>query len=265
MPEGHSIARYAAQHRELLVGSQVAVTSPQGRFARGASRLDDRELTGIDTHGKHLFYRWRRAESLHVHLGLYGKFTTFHGAPPPPTQGTRLAMQADGVTIYLAGPTTCELVTPSAEERIRSRLGPDPLQSGRRGHSAAEFVGKLSRRSIPLGAAIIDQAVLAGLGNIYRSEVLFLTGLNPNTVANQVPEDKAVEIWDTSVALLRRGVKEGVIRTVPRSRIAGNQRLFVYKRDRYPCRRCGGPISTGTMADRSIWWCQSCQSTDHGS
>ena len=122
MPEGHTIRRYADRHRKVLAGRTVTASSPQGRFAAGAQRLNGRELLDVDAHGKHLFYRWRRAETLHIHLGLYGKFKLFRDDPPPPTPGTRLALATDDVTIYLAGPTVCELIVPSQEEAIHFRL-----------------------------------------------------------------------------------------------------------------------------------------------
>ena len=151
MPEGHSIYRHAERHRDLLAGQSVAADSPQGRFSRGADRISGRRLLDVDAHGKHLFYRWERAETLHIHLGLYGKFRVFDWDPPTPTPGTRLALRSDDVTVYLAGPTVCELVMPSREAEIRARLGPDPLQAGRRGHNARTFIENLARRSIPAG------------------------------------------------------------------------------------------------------------------
>lgn len=264
MPEGHSIYRYATEHREVLAGKKVAATSPQGRFRSGAARINGRKLLDVETHGKHLFYRWQRAETLHVHLGLYGKFRTFRSEAPPPTPGTRLVLSADSVSIYLAGPTVCELIDPSGEDRIRARLGPDPLKADTNGNTAAAFNANLSRRRIPVGAAILDQSVIAGVGNIYRAESLFLTGIDPATPANEVGASRAEELWDTCVELLESGVAEGKIVTVKRrplrsSRFEKHQDLHVYQRDRFPCRRCGGPISTAEMAGRNIWWCPSCQ------
>jgi endonuclease-8 len=263
MPEGHTIRRYAERHRKVLAGKQVAASSPQGRFAAGAQRLNGRELLDVDAHGKHLFYRWGRAETLHIHLGLYGKFRLFRSEPPPPTPGTRLALATDDVTIYLAGPTVCELIMPSQEDAILARLGPDPLKAETNGNTAEAFLANLSRRRIPIGAAILDQSVIAGIGNIYRAEGLFLTGIHPNIPANEVPAEKVQELWDKSVELLERGVAEGRITTMPRAplgRTNETDRLYVYKRDRFPCRVCGGPISTDEMAGRSMWWCDTCQS-----
>lgn len=262
MPEGHTIRRYADRHRKELAGRAVELSSPQGRFRAGAARLNGRRLLDVEAHGKHLFYRWQRAETLHVHLGLYGKFRLFRNDPPDPTPGTRLAMSTDDVTVYLAGPTVCELIEPSKEEAIMARLGPDPLKAGTDDNTLERFMVNLSRRRIPIGAAILDQSVIAGIGNIYRAESLFLTKIHPTLPANEVPADKVCELWDKTVELLERGVTEGRIVTRPRPsrrRAKETDRLYVYNRERFACRMCGGPISKGEMAGRSIWWCGSCQ------
>ena len=145
MPEGHSIFRHADRHRRLLADQVVTASSPQGRFARGAARISGRRLLDVQAHGKHLFYKWERAETLHVHLGLYGKYRVFQGEAGPPTPATRLTLSTADTTIHLAGPAVCELVEPSREEAIRARLGPDPLQAGNAGHNATTFAGKLNR------------------------------------------------------------------------------------------------------------------------
>jgi len=266
MPEGHSIHRYASEHREALSGQLITASSPQGRFSRGAARLNGRKLLDVEAHGKHLFYRWQRAETLHIHLGLYGRFRTFRSDPPPPTPNTRLVLSTDDVYIYLAGPTVCELIDPTRKEAIRARLGPDPLRVGTDGNTAAVFAANLVRRTIPIGSAVLDQSVIAGIGNIYRSETLFLTGIDPATPANEVTPEKIDELWAKSAELLARGVAEGKIVTVdrraPRTRhLERHDDLHVYQRERFPCRRCGGPISHGEMANRRIWWCASCQTS----
>jgi DNA-formamidopyrimidine glycosylase len=264
MPEGHTIHRHARLQRRRLVNRPVTVTSPQGRFTAGAARLDGRRLEDIDARGKHLFYRWEGGETLHVHLGLFGRFRTFTTDPPPPTEGTRLAMTADDATVYLAGPTVCELIDPDEEDAIRNRLGPDPLD---RTGDAEAFSANLSRRRIPIGAALLDQKVIAGVGNVYRAELLFLLGISPHTPANAVDTETAEALWDRTVTELRRGEKSGrIVTTDPadfgaaRDReLRRDERLYVYKRDGLPCRRCGTEIRTTEMANRSMWWCPACQ------
>lgn len=273
MPEGHTIHRLARKHREALVGQPVTTASPQGRFAAGAERLNGRILQGVDAHGKHLFYRWGEGRTLHVHLGLFGKFRLYRSAPPPPpSPNTRLVMTGNDATVYLAGPTICELIDPPGEELIRSRLGPDPLRNGSPSEKVARFTDNLSRRRIPIGAALLDQRVIAGVGNIYRAEALFLTGIDPRVPANALSGEAAERLWQMSADLLRQGEKAGRIITVDprdvgarrRRDLDRHQRLYVYKRNGEPCRRCGTVISTTEMSNRSIWWCSSCQPAGAG-
>jgi DNA-formamidopyrimidine glycosylase len=264
MPEGHTIHRHARRHRQLLAGRTLRVSSPQDRFAAGAALLDGRRLEAVDAHGKHLFYRWEGGESLHVHLGLFGKFRTHRADPPPPTEGTRLAMAGDGVVVYLAGPTICEFIDPMAEDALRARLGPDPLANGR---EPGAFVEALSRRRIPIGAALLDQKVVAGIGNVYRAELLFLAGIDPARPANQLTAEEATGLWSLAVDELRAGVRSGrIVTVVPaevgarrRSEIPRDRRLYVYKRTGEPCRRCRTPVAIREMAARSIWSCPRCQ------
>ena len=275
MPEGHVIHRYARSHREALGGRVVAASSPQGRFAAGSELIDGQQLESVDAYGKHLFYRWEGGATLHVHLGLFGRFRIHRSNPPPPTGATRLALSTDEVVIYLSGPTVCELIDPDTEEALRTRLGPDPLVARKRNGVAPSdaFVANMSRRSIPAGAALLDQRVIAGLGNIYRAEALFLEGIDPHLPAREINPDRAVDLWVTSVELLRRGVRSGRIVTVDptdvgarrRSDLGRTERLYVYQRHSQPCRRCGTSVMRAEMANRMLWWCPSCQPNGAGS
>jgi formamidopyrimidine-DNA glycosylase len=274
MPEGHTIHRLARKHREVLGGRTVATASPQGRFSSGARRLDGQTLKTVDAHGKHLFYRWGGGETLHVHLGLFGKFRLHRGQPPPePSANTRLTMTGGEVAVYLAGPTLCELIDPEEEDLIRSRLGPDPLRPGPSAVKLDQFTTNLSRRRIPIGAALLDQRVIAGLGNIYRAEALFRTGIDPLLPSDRLSTEATARLWFESAALLRQGRRDGRIITVDpadvgarrRSDLGPTERLYVYKRDGEPCRRCGTPLSMTEMANRGIWWCSSCQPSGAGS
>ena len=264
MPEGHTIHRHARLQRAALAGSRVRAWSPQGRFAEGAALLNGQTLTDIEAVGKHLLYRWESGDTLHVHLGLFGKYKTYHGDPPPPSEATRLAMANGRSVVYLAGPTICEIIDPEDEDRLRTRLGPDPLGRGR---SGPRFVANLARRQIPIGAALLDQSVVAGVGNVYRAEVLFKEGIDPHTPAQLLTPAEARALWSRITTELGRGELEGRIVTVApadvgvrrRSDIPRGERLYVYKRDGLPCRRCGTAIRSAEMANRLIWWCPSCQ------
>lgn len=270
MPEGHTLHRIADRHNDVLAGRSLRVSSPQGRFAEGARDLDGEVLDSAEAHGKHLFYRWANGANLYVHLGLVGKFRTWPaGAAPPPTPGTRLAMASDEAVTYLAGPMACRLVTSEEAAAVIDQLGPDPIRS-RRGRS--EFATRLARKRVPIGAALLDQSVLAGIGNVYRAELLFLLGIHPEVRADRLSAIEVDALWDLAVDELRAGVQAGRIITVrPRELgvrrridLGGDERLYVYHRDGLPCRRCGTEIVAREIGARRIWWCPKCQPGDGG-
>ncbi|HVM18943.1 MAG TPA: DNA-formamidopyrimidine glycosylase family protein [Egibacteraceae bacterium] len=263
MPEGHTIHRYAREHRTLLRGVPVAASSPQGRFSAGAAVLDGQTLLDAEGYGKHLFYRWTDERTLHVHLGLYGAFRRFDGDAPPPTPGTRLQLRAGATTLRLAGPTACDLIDPAQEERIRARLGPDPL---RRDADPEQVWATLRRRATPVGGALIDQSVLAGIGNVFRCEALFLHQINPETPSHDLAREQFDALWSTLVGMLRDGVRRGRIITVDPAELGKTRRQmtvddwrYVYRRTGLPCRRCGTPIVSWTLAARTMYACPRCQ------
>ncbi len=237
MPEGHTIHRLARRHTRLLRGLAVAAASPQGRAAAAAAAIDGRVLDGVDAHGKHLLYRFGE-ETLHVHLGLYGRFREVRevrGAP-------RLVLgdtEGAGVLLQLSGPIACELMAPPQEDRLLARLGPDPLRPGA---DPGRVFAALRRRRIALGAALMDQAVVAGIGNAYRAEMLLEAGLDPFRPANSLDQEEFDRLWDVVCAQLRRGVRSG--RITPR-------RLY----RRTACGSCGGPVATAMLAARTLYWC----------
>ena len=265
MPEGHVLHRAARLQGRRFRGQRVAVTSPQGRFVDGAARLDGQVVTGIDALGKHLFYRFDAGDVLHVHLGLFGKFRVRSLPAPEPSPNARLVMESSRDHLHLAGPTVCELLDPDDEDVLRARLGPDPILDPDDG--ADRLVAKLSRRSISIGAALLDQSVVAGIGNVYRSELLFLAGVHPLSVAKELDEEAVRDLWARSVVALLDGERMGRIVTVVPDEIGAESqrelrrgdRLYVYKRAGDPCRRCGAEIRTADADGRNVWWCPDCQ------
>ncbi len=245
MPEGHTIHRLARQHTKLLRGRPLRAASPQGRATELAAAIDGRTITRVDPHGKHLLYRFAGDRTLHVHLGLYGRFrrvAEVRGAP-------RLVLAADadgdggaggpGPVVQLSGPTACHLVDPPEEERLLARLGPDPL---RRDADPDRVFAALRRRRIPLGAALLDQAVVAGIGNAYRAEMLLEARLDPFAPARALDRAAFDALWAIVTRQLRRGVRSG--RITPRR---------IYRRTR--CGVCGGPVHTADLAARLLHWC----------
>ncbi len=275
MPEGHTIHRLARDHGEWFAGRKVHVASPQGRFAAAAAQLDGRRLVATDAFGKHLFHRYDDGRSVHIHLGLFGK--VFHHrleprtAPPPPRDTVRYRVHANGRDgghgIDLVGATACELLDEPQVDAIVARLGPDPIRDDADPERAW---AALQRRSVGIGRALMDQAVLAGVGNVYRAEVLFVHGLHPEVPAREVERATWDAMWATLVAWLRRGVKERRIVTMdpkelgkPRSRIRRAEATYVYHQA--ACRRCGTPVRRWDLAGRWAYACETCQPPPRGS
>ncbi|MDQ6876080.1 MAG: Fpg/Nei family DNA glycosylase [Actinomycetota bacterium] len=262
MPEGHTIHRLARDHKRLLGGHVVAASSPQGRFAAGAALIDGRVLEGTDAYGKHLFHRYAGAVWLHVHLGLIGHFLTGVGSPPAPRGALRLRLVGPGHWLDLRGPIACEIVTPADRAALIRRLGPDPL---RRSADPERGWDRISRSRAPLGQLLMDQSVVAGVGNVYRAELLYRHRADPFLPGRDVGREQWLAMWADLVTLMRHGLRTGRIVTTRPADRPGSRRVrredahYVYRRAGEPCRVCGTPIATTPMAGRNLFWCPTCQ------
>jgi endonuclease-8 len=265
MPEGHTIHRLAKAHTQSFAGSPVYVTSPQGRFVDGAAQLNGRVLRRVEPYGKHLLYRFEGISArLHVHLGLYGKFVTHRLPVPDPVGALRLRFEGMKEYADLRGPTACELMLPGEVTALLARLGPDPLKPRA---DAEQAWLRISRRQVAIGALLMDQAVLAGVGNVYRAEVLFRARMSPYRLGRDVSHEEFTALWTDLVLLMKAGVRDGrIITTLPEDRPAGQKRHpnreashYVYRRTGEPCRICGTPIRTALMVARNLYWCPNCQ------
>jgi endonuclease VIII len=262
MPEGHTIRRAALDHEAALAGHALRITSPQGRFAVDGL-LGQRErvtLRRVEAYGKHLFYVFERGRTLHVHLGLFGKFRRSASPPQAPAPTIRLRLEGPRVTIDLRGPTACELVTKSQKTAILDRLGPDPL---REDADPELFFSYLEGSKVPIGVTLMDQRVIAGVGNVYRAEVLHLVRLHPLVPAREVSRAKAEEIWSLASGLMRKGVQDGRIITTRGLLAARGKRMpraesvHVYRRD--TCLTCDEPVERFTLRARTVHLCPRCQ------
>jgi endonuclease-8 len=264
MPEGHTLHLLARRHQRYFAGSPVAVSSPQGRFAPAAAVLDGRVLQRADAVGKHLFHVYGPDLVVHMHLGLYGGFTDAPLPVEPPRGQVRMRLVGATHWTDLRGPTACELLTGAQVDAVRARLGPDPL---RRDADPDRAWARICRSRAPLATLLLDQSVLAGVGNVYRAEVLFRAGIDPHRPGREVDHDEWMGMWDDLCTLLRSGVRAGrIVTTRPedrprRGRPRREDSFYVYRRTGEPCRICGTEIRTETMATRNLFWCPTCQAT----
>lgn len=260
MPEGHTIHRLARDHARALAGRPVAVSSPQGRFP-DAHEVDGAVLERTDAWGKHLFYELEGDRFVHVHLGIYGTFTEHAPPGPVPRPTCRMRLRGEAVVLDLVGPITCELLDREGRDAVVARLGPDPV---RRDADPERAWQALQRRSTSIGQALLDQRVVAGVGNVFRTEALFVHGIDPRRPARGLARDEFDALWGTLVAMLRQGVRDRRIITVdpaelgiPRSRITKAEATHVYRRA--DCRRCATPIRRWDLAGRWAYACPTCQ------
>ncbi|MCS5682283.1 MAG: hypothetical protein NZ609_07050 [Acidimicrobiales bacterium] len=261
MPEGHTIHRLSRDLRSDFGGVPVRASSPQGRFENGAGLIDGKTLSKSDAWGKHLFLTFGDRLILHVHLGLIGKFRP-HPIESSPKETVRLRLEGRQAW-QLTGPQKCALVSFDEFVEVSGGLGPDPL---RRGSRLNDFVENVSHRRTPIGVSLLDQSVIAGIGNVYRSEFLFILGIHPERSSCDLTDVDIRGLWEVAGEQLRQGVRLNRIVTVSREdsgalagRVKSDDALYVYKRAGQPCRRCGTEISIGDLGGRSCWWCERCQ------
>lgn len=263
MPEGNTIHRFARSHTRDFAGRIVGVSSPQGRFAAEAKRLGRRRFLRAEAYGKHLFHFWEGGLVVHVHLGMAGWFYRFRGAAPEPRPSVRMRLATRNVTVDLIGPPTCELLSADARQAVLDRLGPDPL---REDADPERVWSELRRRRRPIGDALLDQRVIAGVGNIYRNEALFLSGIHPLRRSDRLSAEEWSRLWETTSRLMRRGLRPGSIATVdpkePPHAAAAHARsardaFYVYQNG--VCRRCGSPLREFPLSGRRMWACRTCQ------
>ncbi len=261
MPEGHTVHRIAIDHSKVLRGKQIAVSSPQGRFAADAALVDGARLTRLEAFGKHLFYHWGNGLVGHVHLGLFGKFRVHRGPGPLVAPTVRMRLAVPKTTVDLIGPTDCSIGTAADRLRIVQRLGPDPLREDADPKRAYDAI---ARRVAPIGQLLLDQKVMSGVGNVYRAEALFANGIHPRRPGNEITPDVFDGLWATIVEMLHQGFAENRIITVDRDEFdlpTGAARrgdtTYVYHRDL--CLRCGTPILTVDLGGRRCYYCAVCQ------
>lgn len=186
--------------------------------------------------------------------------------PPPVVGQVRLRLLTDATCADLRGPTACALQTPDEMLASVAKLGPDPLV-GDPAEGEERFVSTVRRKPTPIALLLMDQAVISGIGNVYRAEMLFRARLEPHTPGRDVPEELVRELWRDWVKLLAIGVETGQMMTMDgltadeyRAAMAHrDDRHWVYHRAGLPCRVCGTEIALEEIGARKLYWCPSCQ------
>jgi len=205
----------------------------------------------------------RRARLRMAEQERSGELDTF---PPEPIGAVRVRLLTDATCADLRGPTACEVLEAEQVQAVIDRLGPDPLlDKGRK--SEDRFTSTVLKKPTSIALLLMDQSVVAGIGNVYRAELLFRARLNPHTPGRSLSEETVRALWRDWAKLLKIGVETGQMMTMDGLRGAAKDaalanradRHWVYHRTGEPCRVCGTPIVMEELGGRKLYWCPSCQ------
>ena len=267
MPEGNETHRWAELHAAMFAGKKVHVDSPQGRFADDAAVLDGRRLVGVMAVGKHLGYDFgvieRERRIVHVHMGLYGDFTEGEQPMPAPRGALRMRIWDRQQWLELRGPTDCAIWSEQEWKTLLKRLGPDPLNAS---DKPAKMIERVAKRKTPIGALLMDQSIVSGLGNIFRAELLFRARVSPFRPGSEVPETVLGRIWKDAVKLMPQAMTDRRIVTTEakdrphkRGEVLNEEAHYVYRRKGRPCFICGTEVESKVFGGRNLFWCPVCQ------
>jgi len=244
VPEGDTLHR-AARRLQVLVGQRIEAESPhpRARAVGVAERVDGRRLESVTAHGKNLLFRFEGGVVLRSHLRMSGRWSLRPRGEP--RRGTPwLVLRGDRSEAVLWNGPVLEL-----HARALERLGPDILERPPR---VPEMLARMRRASPtrPFGETLLDQRVVAGIGNMWLAETLWAAELSPWRPLGEVSEPERRRALETAAALMRSALDGG---REPRRR--------VYRRAGRPCPRCGARIAARGLGDdnRTAYWCPACQ------
>ena len=264
MAEGHAVARWARELR-ALVGEQITRVAAPARWSERAASLVGTRIGDVRTHGKHLLIHCGDYV-VHCHAMQYGSWQVGEPGmvPRKETRYVRLRLATEAhEALYYHGPVM-EILTP-AELRAHpavSALGPDLLHAEFDRAEVARRIRATGTADRAAGDVVLDQRVVAGIGNIYKSEGLFLARIDPRRSAGGLSDQELDRLWDALVPLMHEGTERyGRTTTLPEALRAGGEFNWVYRRRRRPCFRCGAEIAMvrqGELA-RATYFCPGCQ------
>jgi endonuclease-8 len=263
MPEGDTLYRIATRLRPALEGERVEAALSR-EFptvpAIDAASLVGRVITSVEARGKHLLVSFDDDRILHSHLGMNGSWHLYPmGEPwrkPPRLAGVALRTAAHEAVNF--NPKSLRLVSRRTLDRdpYLQRLGPDLMLP--ESDLDAILPRMLVYHAWPIGEAVMNQTIACGIGNIYKSETLFLAKINPWTLVGQIPEQQLRQYLSDARKLMRLNRHSGNRTT----RFAGDgQKFWVYGRPGKPCFKCGTLIAVRRQGDagRTTFWCATCQ------
>lgn len=264
MAEGHAVARWGDALRELVGDTVQAIQAPR-RWRERAEGLLGERLTAVVTRGKHLVLEFSNDWVIHTHAMQYGSWQigTRREALRKDERFIRLRIDTPRLrAVFFHGPVMEVLSRAefAMHERFNS-LGPDVLHPAFDVRQA--YAAIVAQRDREIGDVVLDQRVVSGVGNIYKSEGLFLAAIDPSQKAADVPFDDIDAFFTVVIPLMQAGRKRfGMIETLPEElRFEPWMRTWVYRRRGQPCFVCGTPIQMTRQGDfqRTTYFCPQCQ------
>ncbi|MDK4252021.1 Fpg/Nei family DNA glycosylase [Corynebacterium propinquum] len=283
MPEGHVIHRLADEFTRIFGTHRLHITSPQGRFATEAELVDGSRLERAEAFGKHLFLHFDAASDEHIiyiHLGLIGHLrfedrekvwgqirVRIETLDDDGSSGGSSSEDATNLAANLRGPQWCRLITDEEYAIAVGKIGEDPIRDDA---NPRQVWAKVQRSKRSIGSLLMDQKLFAGVGNIYRAEVLFRHQQSPFTPGNAIDRSVFFAMWEDLVVLMRQGVVDGEINTVrdehtpevmhrPARDDEHGGEVYVYRRAGDDCYVCGSDIAMKAYEGRNLFWCPTCQ------
>ncbi len=259
MPEGDTIYRAATRLRPILEGQPVERARARWQGIDGAT-LVGHTITKVEARGKHLLFHFDDGRALHSHMGMTGSWHIYRlgEAWQKPEHRAAIVLEGPHYLVVCFTPKLLELLTAAGVRRhpYLQRLGPDLL--GGEVDESAVLARFRTHNATPIGEAVMNQTIASGVGNVYKSEVLFLLHLHPLTPVGELSDEQILELVRKSRELMQQNL-EGRPRTTRHS--LDRRRFWTYGRSGQPCFVCGSPIEVTRQGDlgRTTYWCPKCQ------
>lgn len=266
MAEGHTVIRWAGWLKPL-VGQQLEAVELSGRYAERARALTGQHVGRIQTRGKHLLLHLSGGETIHCHAMMYGSWQV--GRPGMKLRKDKRFVRvrlrtAEQEAVFFHGPVA-ELLTPDelANHQTLNALGPDIMAPDFDRDEAWRRLQEAGPREV--GDAILDQRIIAGIGNVYKAEGLFLAAIHPQRLTSGLSREEVERLWHAVIPLMQDGVTNAPpIVTVPPELQEQGELNWVYRRRYKPCLRCEAKVQMIRQGEpkRATYFCGVCQPPD---